>query len=699
MEDKDEMLIFDIGDVDMDNRLSVKITNIRINGSLFHVDRQSGIRNTVAIGEGSELPGPPFRIVYAPALNYYTRDSSSYQRFNVVVTDLATGGVSFTSEIQFPVIPENDPPTLSCNPQAFDLSPDFLTGVTDFYSIQLTANDFDDSFLQYILSEIPPKGEFYTDKKELIQANSPFNSTSLAYHLKDSGGSYPFPTFTAYAMDSQGAISNNCTFMLTIDCPPGRYNNIFRNNSGAICEFCPEGATCSHDGKLPPQPKYGHWKSDQNFSFLPCIPAQACPGSAEIKCSPGYEGTRCGQCTKGYYRLGDSCLRCTEGNWLPIVIALACIIFFGPVLLLYFHSRWNGPSFAIVGIGINFIQTILILRQLQLDWPPEFHAVANMIMVVNFNIDFTSPECYLFEESLNFSTRMKLSLVIPLALIGFIAIAIWIRWIALVVHRMYTSSSITTTNGSRFLQFVRVVNVLLTFVYMSVATHSLALFDCTQESDGRIYLDADPSLRCYEDWWYNDRLYAVPAVCVYVVGIPAYFSFMSYAIYQTKYKRTFWLKSKEIAKQIVHRDSSFKPEYQFFIVLQLCQKLLLVMFSMFLTRYIGLQIILNLAVLQISFLSILKYKPYKYNSLNLLEVLSHVSAMAILSFGLPFHVDKSTTDGYKSSLMLFILIIIFGFIFILLCVLVYELHQRIRMRGSNPKGSEKAGHQNPKLLR
>ncbi|KAI9137480.1 hypothetical protein BKA69DRAFT_1097594 [Paraphysoderma sedebokerense] len=309
-------------------------------------------------------------------------------------------------------------------------------------------------------------------------------------------------------------------------------------------------------------------------------------------------------------------------------------------------------------------------------------------MVVNFNIEFASPECYLLEESLDFSTRMKLSLAIPLTLGFAIVSGFAIQYICIYLYKNFVSRSNHFFDDIRehLSRFGRVMHVLLTFVYTSVTTHSLALFDCTQENDGQIYLDADRSLRCYESWWYRDLHFAIPAVCLYVVGIPAYFSFVSLPYFRkfSKYKRCFkW----RISENETQNDGSFKPDYQFFVVVQLFQKLILIVVSMFLTRYIGLQIVFNLAILSISFQLILKYKPYKFESLNSLELLSHLSAITVLSFGLPFHLDKSGADSYKFFVTLFILLVIFGFNLILLCVLVYEL---LRGRKSEEGGTDKA---------
>ncbi|KAI9139099.1 hypothetical protein BKA69DRAFT_1087531, partial [Paraphysoderma sedebokerense] len=361
-----------------------------------------------------------------------------------------------------------------------------------------------------------------------------------------------------------------------------------------------------------------------------------------------------------------------------IVLIALCLFVVGPVVLVISHRFGNGPSFGVVSIAINFAQTILILRQLQLDWPPEFHAVINAISIINFNIDVASPECYLFNESLNFSLKLKLSLVVPFILIAISSFIVIIEPIVAIFFFRRSQKTIDSEEISRPVRFARIVNILLLFVYMNVATNSLALFDCTLENDGRSYLDADRSLICYEEWWRQDLLVAAPAVCIYVLGIPLYFSLMSYASTQTTTSNAFWARLRRVSSKIMTQDNLFERKYQFFTVIQLSQKLIMVMINMFLTRKPGLQIILNQAVLLLSFQLILKYNPYKYVTLNRLDLLAHISSIAVLALGLPFYVDKSEGGTYKSALMAMILTVIVGFLLTAVVGMIYEIQKGLQ---------------------
>ncbi|KAI9136915.1 hypothetical protein BKA69DRAFT_74910 [Paraphysoderma sedebokerense] len=180
-------------------------------------------------------------------------------------------------------------------------------------------------------------------------------------------------------------------------------------------------------------------------------------------------------------------------------------------------------------------------------------------------------------------------------------------------------------------------NASLSLVYITVSTYSLALFDCTKENDGFYYLDSDPSLRCYDDWWYSDLSLSIFALIFYVIGIPCYLGLILYFARNDPLGGRKWIRIKKLCTSITANDNSYKPtrkEYTFF---QIFQKLVLVIVSMFFTGYISFQIILIVYMLMISFYVTAKFRPYVHESLNYLEIYSVGSNIVILTLGLLFY--------------------------------------------------------------
>ncbi|KAI9140030.1 hypothetical protein BKA69DRAFT_592647 [Paraphysoderma sedebokerense] len=154
---------------------------------------------------------------------------------------------------------------------------------------------------------------------------------------------------------------------------------------------------------------------------------------------------------------------------------------------------------------------------------------------------------------------------------------------------------------------------------------------------------------------------------------------MLFLLYQTKYDGPAWRNAKGIVSKVMDYDRIYKDERQAFVVVQLFQKLSLIIISMFFTRHTGLQVVLTQTVLLISLILYLKYKPYNYTILNILEIGSTVCSVLVLGLGLPFHIDNFKSSS-QTGLIIVMLFLIFAFIFAVICASVYELQSKVRER-------------------
>ncbi|KAI9137009.1 hypothetical protein BKA69DRAFT_69499 [Paraphysoderma sedebokerense] len=327
-----------------------------------------------------------------------------------------TAIVTSSTSTLAPSPPPNLPPKIGCR-DMIELSSDFLIGNTPAFKIPLTA--FDDEQVRFKIIQTPQHGMLATQNNVSLLGGDEVSDIAIFY-ANNHGGGFSSVNFSFIAIDNGNLSSEICTSVLLASCPFPRVNNIFDTKKGSICVDCPDGAQCSFDGRYLPFASKGYWQSSD--VFLPCSPESACPGEASQTCAPQYEGIRCGKCIAGYYRLGHECIPCSSNPMATALIIVACFVGFAILFYIFFRVVQSGTGLGLASILVNFLQTILVIRDLQLKWTLTFHSVLNVLSFINFNVDLVSPECFITTQSFRFSLKMKLVLCIPIVLVALLAI-------------------------------------------------------------------------------------------------------------------------------------------------------------------------------------------------------------------------------------------------------------------------------------
>ncbi|KAI9139315.1 hypothetical protein BKA69DRAFT_1086475 [Paraphysoderma sedebokerense] len=311
---------------------------------------------------------------------------------------------------------------------------------------------------------------------------------------------------------------------------------------------------------------------------------------------------------------------------------------------------------------------------MRLNWPEPLLHLFSWLAFINLNVELASPECLVAEQSFNFSFKMKLSLAIPLIAL---ALALFMPVINHVVNLFKGSTAdFERRNSQTSVRTIRAYMSVLSLLFVHVATNSLALFDCTLEADGFSYLDADPSLRCYESWYYQDLPYGYAGLGLYVLGIPFMNLIISYASLLARPNparaNSVGQKFQLFCVKLMSSGHEFKSDYQFISVVQLFQKLSMVVVNIFFTRYIGFQIIITLFFLFSSVLIVFHYRPYEFPILNKFDILSNAASMVVLGLGLTFHFDRLSNSVHGLVVIICIIMVICGFILWAIVAIVWE---------------------------
>ncbi|KAI9138592.1 hypothetical protein BKA69DRAFT_1177266, partial [Paraphysoderma sedebokerense] len=220
---------------------------------------------------------------------------------------------------------------------------------------------------------------------------------------------------------------------------------------------------------------------------------------------------------------------------------------------------------------------------------PEFYAVLGWLSAINLNIEFTAPECFV-GDFISYGQKLRVTLLLPIFLIVItVLLSSLIRAIGWIRFKLRRSNNSPPRSDQSKNDIFQSVNAILLFLYTTVATSSLGHFDCQLDVDGNYYLNRDASLKCYDSAWNADLPFVILAVCIYVVGIPLYFSVMFYFMYQKRRDSKFWNDARLFASRIMIFDKFYHPDRQFFVLFNLLQKLALVVAGVFFTAQRGIQ--------------------------------------------------------------------------------------------------------------
>jgi hypothetical protein len=198
-----------------------------------------------------------------------------------------------------------------------------------------------------------------------------------------------------------------------------------------------------------------------------------------------------------HYRLDGECTPCGDSihpGWL----ALAIIVSFVSVALLAdrFLARVKDVAELMAPgmILMTFFQTLALLLQINLVWPPYLKQLMIWLSYFNFNIELARPECSL---DWNASSKMDVILMSPLAILTLILTYGTAKFM---IHTDVPADSSGDFGAHRFHEIrmscekmaVGALMVLSSFYLKGV----LGGFDCTASANSKQYLDIQPAVEC-----------------------------------------------------------------------------------------------------------------------------------------------------------------------------------------------------------
>jgi hypothetical protein len=345
------------------------------------------------------------------------------------------------------------------------------------------------------------------------------------------GWSQPKYRSTTCLKCSQGksTLGNGSRICIGKDCKAEEYlNDTSSEFSKWKCDACPKGAVCDvvADATWPAViSKKGYYRmpgpAPQLFSE--CLKKDACLGaslppygnvSEGCLTSKGYTGTLCHSCMQGFVRSGQhDCLPCDAGSVMKIVVGILA----ASLVSIYFvwstlNANEKTLEIEMCKIAMSGVQAVTVLGRYPLSWPSQVSSVLDAVGGA-FSVagDVVSFRCSM--DPSDGSRYLRGSAVILASPLIACALAV-LFWL---VHSRQRNLPLKQVRAN----MIVTVMVLLFMALPSLNQVTFQLFSCHTVAPGVVRVSGDLELACFGS---THLLYAlllgVPAVCIYVVGIP-----------------------------------------------------------------------------------------------------------------------------------------------------------------------------------
>ena len=364
------------------------------------------------------------------------------------------------------------------------------------------------------------------------------------------------------------------------------------------------------------------------------------------------DGDRCGLCAAGYFRSGNNVCTACGGTNVPILITVLVIFFISFTILVYLSMK-VGKYFAALSISINYFQILYIFKSLLLNWSKEVLNMYDIVSIVSFNLELARPEC--LDNRINYFSKGESFFLLPPIILGCLLIASLLgappfNYLAVLVKSLYKQVSFklikfpsfsTTVLKSNIINSIKAFHVLLQFIYVSLASWALGYYNCIPFGD-KIALKKEPAQLCYQGKHASHQAYFDAAIVIYVVGIPVYFSFLYFCVYQSYFTNSLFLKLKHYATLlIINKESIFKQDKQFIIVMQFFLKLSIILVQNFLINSIPTQAVIIQFVFFIYIGFLLYSKPYVEWDHNMADIVCQCCSIATIACGILFYTTSA----------------------------------------------------------
>ena len=449
-----------------------------------------------------------------------------------------------------------------------------------------------------------------------------FTSTAVDYNLPEPNSNITQLPYQVPVLMINCSIGWILSGGVCQQCPRGQYSF---TPSETVCSVCKTGMDCKGGAEV--DIVSGYWRSG-NYTdrVYKCTIEKNCLGGEGIgNCIHGNTGKMCAVCEEGWFRNGQfSCSQCSDPTQALVIGVLggtALLVFL--LLMVYTsikYARRNAKTTSVLlRILLNFMQEIVILRNLDLKWPESVDKVfggLKQIWAVDYT--FTSYKCGYSEESNSTDSvfmSQKIVCVGPVVLV----LLCFVTWGLVAVGKrsmMYLKCHLVGT-----------YIILHSTVLIQIFTTDLSILSCL-EVEGHKWLLTDMRIEC----WTGEHLrsvlmYTLPSLLVWCTALPL---LLLMAIVRERGKN-----NDETLVRYSFMCKGYKRYLYFWQYLIIFKKYLILLFIFLLSpESPTLTAVAMVYCFLLYIFAQMYYKPYLTSALNLTEVSAVGFSVAVLATGL-----------------------------------------------------------------
>ncbi|KNC55185.1 uncharacterized protein AMSG_10801 [Thecamonas trahens ATCC 50062] len=434
--------------------------------------------------------------------------------------------------------------------------------------------------------------------------------------------------------DSTVAVEQNRT--VSCVCKDGFYSHAGRVE-GEACDECPPGGLCAL-GSDEPVPLVGFYPVGDG-TFVACRRAAGCVGGSNVApCRRGYSGFMCNECEAGHYSdASGACVPCPEAAVSTFVSAQVIIV-------LVANGVAVGVGWALVRAGIRTgtatgevksqAQLIRAFRRLTSPASPSMVLVAFQLVGLVVDIDLAWSGATRDCAVASFHTKYALTVLLPVVFLGLVfGTLILLKVVAPKVGFFHGLDEVAVSTLADAVLFT-----ITPLLYIPMSRATLLIFDCVRLPNGRLVLDTDPGVACFDAAWWGVAWLGLCSVVVYVVGIPLYFA---YALGQHRHE----LFSPQVTLRLGALYRLYRRKFYWCGVGELGKRLVIVLVAVFFSGMKLLLIGTLLMVLVTSLLCVARWQPYYFPLYNSLDMRLNAAVCLVVFLGAASYAERQASPN------------------------------------------------------